>query len=221
MGVASKRGAPHAQQGADRHLRRQAQREAPLLQRRRRRCGRRPAPVTSPEDTTHHLPGTSHTQHSPVASPSLSLSLHPATVYLGWNDKRNKGPDSVLYGDGSRIAEADVRAVDRIMQEIAVAVPWQKARAVRAKPMMLRSPLRGPRGWLEFGVCFASRWRSDSCAAACELRRCCCVDSLSFGCAMYLAYLSQGDTMLIDNFQAQHSRRPFVPPRKILAYLFE
>lgn len=51
-------------------------------------------------------------------------------VFLGWNDKRNRGPDSVHFGDGSRLDEADVRAVDRIMQEIKVAVPWQKARSL-------------------------------------------------------------------------------------------
>ena len=31
----------------------------------------------------------------------------------------------------------------------------------------------------------------------------------------------QGDVVLIDNFLTQHSRRPFVPPRRILAYLFQ
>lgn len=45
-------------------------------------------------------------------------------VYTGWNDQRNKGPDSVHFGDGSPLPEADVLRVDAIMQEIAVAVPW-------------------------------------------------------------------------------------------------
>ena len=76
-------------------------------------------------------------------------------VYLGWNDKRNHGPSSVHYGDGAPLEEAHVRAVDAIMQELAVPVPWTK-----------------------------------------------------------------GDVILIDNFAAQHSRRPFEPPRRILAYLF-
>ena len=34
------------------------------------------------------------------------------------------------------------------------------------------------------------------------------------------ARAAQADVMLIDNFAAQHSRRPFEPPRRILAYLF-
>ena len=29
-----------------------------------------------------------------------------------------------------------------------------------------------------------------------------------------------GDIMLLDNKRAMHARRPFVPPRRVLAYLF-
>jgi hypothetical protein len=43
-----------------------------------------------------------------------------AAIYLGWNDARNRGPDSVLYGGGAQLDEADVRAVAAIMDELAV-----------------------------------------------------------------------------------------------------
>ena len=79
-----------------------------------------------------------------------------AAIYLGWNDARNRGPDSVLFGSGAQLEEADVRAVAAIMDELAVNIPWQK-----------------------------------------------------------------GDLMLLDNRRAMHARRPFTPPRRVLAYLCE
>ena len=78
-----------------------------------------------------------------------------AAVYLGWNDARNAGPDSVRYGGGEPLDAADVAAVDAAMQALAVNIPWQ-----------------------------------------------------------------HGDIMLLDNKRAMHARRPFVPPRRVLAYLF-
>ena len=79
-----------------------------------------------------------------------------AAIYLGWNDARNRGPESVLFGGGQPLDEADVRAVAAIMDEIAVNIPWQK-----------------------------------------------------------------GDLMLLDNRRAMHARRPFAPPRRVLAYICE
>ena len=79
-----------------------------------------------------------------------------AAIYLGWNDARNRGPDSVLFGSGAQLEEADVRAVAAIMDELAVNIPWQR-----------------------------------------------------------------GDLMLLDNRRAMHARRPFTPPRRVLAYLCE
>ena len=79
-----------------------------------------------------------------------------AAIYLGWNDARNRGPDSVRFGGGQPLEEADVRAVAAVMDELAVNVPWQK-----------------------------------------------------------------GDVMLLDNRRAMHARRPFTPPRRVLAYICE
>jgi hypothetical protein len=77
-----------------------------------------------------------------------------AAVYLGWNDARNAGPDSVRFGGGGALPGDDVRAVEAIMARHAVNIPWQ-----------------------------------------------------------------QGDVLLLDNRRAMHARRPFVPPRRVLAYL--
>ena len=50
-----------------------------------------------------HLPGQhfAHMLCPPISPP----------VYLGWNDARNKGPESVHFGDGSPLEEAHVLRV--------------------------------------------------------------------------------------------------------------
>lgn len=75
-------------------------------------------------------------------------------AFTGWNDSRNDGEKAVTFGDGELLPKEAVLACERIMEEVAVAIPWQK-----------------------------------------------------------------GDLLLLDNHTAQHSRKTFVPPRRVLASL--
>lgn len=47
-------------------------------------------------------------------------------AYTGWNDSRNNGKNAVLLGDDRVMHEEFMIAVGRIMNEICVAIPWQK-----------------------------------------------------------------------------------------------
>lgn len=75
-------------------------------------------------------------------------------AYVGWKDCRNNPETAVTYGDGARLEKDNIETVKTIMEEICVAMPWQK-----------------------------------------------------------------GDVMMLDNNLCMHSRQPFEPPRRILAYV--
>ena len=100
-----------------------------------------------------------------VSDPIPAVRPHPTSgallwfnsmvaAYTGWRDARNDPRTAVTFGDGCPLPEEAVGAVEREMEALAVAVPWQV-----------------------------------------------------------------GDVLLVDNHLVQHSRREFVPPRRVLASL--
>jgi hypothetical protein len=46
-------------------------------------------------------------------------------AYTGWNDSRNVGEKAILHGDGEFCDPVAMQDAIRIMDEIAVAIPWQ------------------------------------------------------------------------------------------------
>lgn len=75
-------------------------------------------------------------------------------AYTGWQDSRNEATKAVTFGDGTPLPRDAVLDCNKIMEEVSVAVPWEKS-----------------------------------------------------------------DVLVIDNLRVQHSRRTFVPPRRVLASL--
>lgn len=47
-------------------------------------------------------------------------------AYTGWRDCRNSPQKAVTFGDGSPLDERTVEGIKKIMDDIAVAFPWQK-----------------------------------------------------------------------------------------------
>lgn len=47
-------------------------------------------------------------------------------VFTGWNDSRNKGEAAILFADGSFLDPAVVQETAAMMEELAVAYPWQQ-----------------------------------------------------------------------------------------------
>jgi hypothetical protein len=47
-------------------------------------------------------------------------------VFTGWNDSRNKGETAIQFADGSYLDPAVIAEAGALMEELAVAFPWEK-----------------------------------------------------------------------------------------------
>ena len=97
------------------------------------------------------LPAVKPYKHDPARKVFFNSMV---AAYTGWRDSRNNPETAVRYGTGEPLEKEWVEQVQRIMDEIAVPMPWQR-----------------------------------------------------------------GDVMFIDNNLVMHSRQPYQPPRRILAYV--
>eukprot|EP01040_Poterioochromonas_malhamensis_P005830 gene5830-6270_t len=69
-------------------------------------------------------------------------------AYTGWNDVRNDGTKAVVSGDGEYLSPQLMEDAKTIMDEISVAVPWQKGDVFlvdNRTAMHSRRPFEGPR----------------------------------------------------------------------------
>jgi len=69
-------------------------------------------------------------------------------AFLGWRDSRNDPEKAVVFGDGSPIDPIYIRKAASIMDEICVAIPWQKGDVFlvdNLTVMHARRPFKGPR----------------------------------------------------------------------------
>jgi alpha-ketoglutarate-dependent taurine dioxygenase len=69
-------------------------------------------------------------------------------AYFGWQDSRNDHEKAVVFGDDSPIDPRMLQEASRIMDEICVAVPWQKGDVFlvdNLTAMHARRPFKGPR----------------------------------------------------------------------------
>lgn len=70
-------------------------------------------------------------------------------AFLGWNDSRNKGETAVILGDSDDYCDASgLQAAAAIMDEIAVAIPWQQGDVMlldNRTVMHSRKPFEPPR----------------------------------------------------------------------------
>jgi hypothetical protein len=69
-------------------------------------------------------------------------------AYTGWNDSRNDGRKAVITSDGEYLNPQLMEDAERIMNEISVAIPWQKGDIMlvdNRTAMHSRKPFEGPR----------------------------------------------------------------------------
>lgn len=69
-------------------------------------------------------------------------------VFTGWNDSRNKGETAIQFADGSYLDPVIVEEAARMMEELAVAYPWQRGDVVlidNHTVMHARRPFTGKR----------------------------------------------------------------------------
>lgn len=69
-------------------------------------------------------------------------------VFTGWHDARNKGQTAVQFSDGSYLDPQIVAEAAAMMEELAVAVPWERGDVVlldNHTVMHARRPFTGPR----------------------------------------------------------------------------
>lgn len=100
------------------------------------------------------LPALKEDARAAAAGADAAWFNSMVAAYTGWQDARNEASKAVTFGNGTPLPRDAVLDCARIMEEVSVAVPWEK-----------------------------------------------------------------GDVLVIDNLRVQHSRRTFVPPRRVLASL--
>mmetsp|Transcript_12565 Transcript_12565/g.12188 ORF Transcript_12565/g.12188 Transcript_12565/m.12188 type:complete len:320 (+) Transcript_12565:88-1047(+) len=69
-------------------------------------------------------------------------------AYTGWNDSRNRGSEAVVLGDGTPVPAVFIKDAVAIMDEICVALPWERGDVLlidNRTVMHSRRPFQGPR----------------------------------------------------------------------------
>ncbi|RYH19221.1 hypothetical protein EON65_26350 [archaeon] len=80
---------------------------------------------------------------------STSFFNSLVAAYTGWNDTRNRGEEAVILAETGEVLDpAFMRDCQRIMEEICVAIPWQKGDVMlldNRTVMHSRRTFEGPR----------------------------------------------------------------------------
>lgn len=97
---------------------------------------------------TSVLPAVRVDNEGPHRTGTISFYNSIVAAYLGWNDRRNEGKRAIRTSDGEALDPSFMEDAARLMEEICVAVPWQKGDAIivdNRLVMHARRTFTGPR----------------------------------------------------------------------------